>query len=514
MPVTSIEELVECSTRRCNAIPDWLDACNVDPSPFNNAWPALSLTLRRRNELGLWSSSSDPSRTLSFSSRSRSVPPSFMDDLGKQSRRGRRPNRGVTTRSREGKKKAEAISQSGTFPKTHSAPTTIEAVGLDQLQLHESCTTVSSELDLRASTTLSHTFTATGTKRSGLSRSLSPTKKISDLMAAKPPIKVGAAMEVPQYVEELLTRFAGICGGDSVLPRSLKVEWRLCICCSGFQANGERLQTELDKIDRRNYQDFFFDDPVKPDVSYDLEVFEKLRLLREAALNCYDREKPEPSWGEAVFYPMLNLAVELENRDNVQNVQVENVTTTQISPKSLVPTGLQDLAFTSKRVDYCIYLSQTETQESHTRDLLTLRNIDINDHGINQAGSSSYAKWLPQLAAVECKSSVPGADGAVQLGVWMAALRKQLEALMKQEKVPKMHLKPMPCLKAEGLHWYMYWCFIGDKGETALYGPEDLGSAKEMKGLYQILTALREIVKYGRDEYWPWFKEMMLWEKD
>lgn len=132
-------------------------------------------------------------------------------------------------------------------------------------------------------------------------------------------------MEVPEYVEELLTRLAGICGGDSVLPRSLKVEWRLCIFCFGFQANGERLQTELDKIDRRNYQDFFFDDPVKPDVSYDLEVFEKLQLLREAALNCYDREKPEPSWGEAVFYPMLNLAVELENRDNIQNVQVENL---------------------------------------------------------------------------------------------------------------------------------------------------------------------------------------------
>ncbi|XTI84438.1 hypothetical protein V2W45_1339480 [Cenococcum geophilum] len=89
----------------------------------------------------------------------------------------------------------------------------------------------------------------------------------------------------------------------------------------------------------------------------------------------------------------------------------------------------------------------------------------------------------------------------------MAALRKRLEGLMRREEVKpekqEVHLKPMPCLKAEGLDRKMYWCCIGEEGKTL---------DEEMKGMYQILKALREIVKYGRDEYWPWFRETMLWE--
>lgn len=96
---------------------------------------------------------------------------------------------------------------------------------------------------------------------------------------------------------------------------------------------------------------------------------------------------------EEVFRPLLDLATKLENRDNDQKVQVENVTTTQIFPKSLVPTGLQDLPFESKRVDYCIYLSQSKKQEARTR--LASRNVDIYNHSINQAGSADYVKWLP-----------------------------------------------------------------------------------------------------------------------
>lgn len=78
---------------------------------------------------------------------------------------------------------------------------------------------------------------------------------------------------------------------------------------------------------------------------------------------------------------------------------------------------------------------------------------------------------------------------------------------MRQEKTgsekPGMYLKPMPCLKVKGLDLKMYWCYIGEEGETMLYGPENFSLTKEIKGMYQTLNALREMVKYGRDEYWP-----------
>lgn len=43
-----------------------------------------------------------------------------------------------------------------------------------------------------------------------------------------------------------------------------------------------------------------------------------------------------------------------------------------------------------------------------------------------------------------------------------------------------------------------------------LYGPKNFSLTKEIMGMYQTLHALREMVKYGRDEYWLWFRETML----
>ncbi|PGG97662.1 hypothetical protein AJ79_09121 [Helicocarpus griseus UAMH5409] len=489
MPIHSIEEFVESSNRRCNAIPDWLDACqDVYPSPLDSAFQKTALTARAQKQMPIWNKKSSPCTPSpqQFIPSSRTAPPSIMDDAGRQSGRGRRSNRGVVTRSRR-KNAAEAVSLEESIAR--SAQTVEGTVSPDQRQFHESMSAVSPELDLGSSAAFSQPFIASSATRSSVhSRSLSPTKRTSDLSAAKPPIEVGAEIEVPQAVKGLVKKIANICDGlDS-------------------------LKSELENIDDRDYPGIFFDDPDTPSVPHDLEVLQKLRSFRDAAAGCSEREKPEPSWAEEVLYPLLKLAAELENRDNVQRVQVENVTATPISPKSLMPTGLQHLSFSSKRVDYCIYLSQTKAQEYHTRDNLTLRNFDIHDEGINQAGSSNYVKWLPQLLAVECKNSLPGIEGAVQLGIWMASLRTRLERLMDQTMIPKEHLKPMPCLKTVGFYWHMYWCFVGDNGETVLYGPQDLGSTRNMKGMYQILKALQEIVRYGRDEYWPWFKKTMLWE--
>lgn len=138
------------------------------------------------------------------------------------------------------------------------------------------------------------------------------------------------------------------------------------------------LQNQLNALDGCEYRDIFFDRSTHPD-DFDNsdseatvharellgELLEELLSIRDAALRCQDLGKPEPSWME-VFRPLLDLAAKLENRDNDQKVQVENVTTTQIFPKLLVPTGLQDLPFESKRVDYCIYLSQSKKQEART----------------------------------------------------------------------------------------------------------------------------------------------------
>jgi hypothetical protein len=105
----------------------------------------------------------------------------------------------------------------------------INNVNINQLQLKECLSTTTSKLDLRTPTTLSRstTFTA-ATKLTSASRnyrlqSRSPTKRISDLRAAKPPIRVEAAIKVPQDVKVLRNRFIDIQDSIGVLPRCLQV---------------------------------------------------------------------------------------------------------------------------------------------------------------------------------------------------------------------------------------------------------------------------------------------------
>ncbi|KAK2763272.1 hypothetical protein FQN54_009908 [Arachnomyces sp. PD_36] len=371
-----------------------------------------------------------------------------MDNTRDQAARGRGLKRGVTTRSQGKNERLKDKSGTGPEGSSASAPAGILDANLHQLNLAGTRSTAPSELDIQTPISLSHATALTSTSISrdnASSRSHSPAKYIVDLGAAKPPIMVDTMDGAPEAIRILMDRFADVCDGIAVLPNCLKAQ--------------------IKEINKREYRGLFFDDTTSATLS-DKELLERLRYLQGAASRCHRLGKPEPSWGEEVFRPMLDLAVELENRDGGPVAQVENVTTAQIFPQYLVPINLQSLPFASKRVDYGIYLSQTDAQESFNREIFTKRSNNIEDHSINQAGSSNSIKWLPQLAAIECKKTLPGIDGVVQLGIWMAALRKRLEGLMKESQTPGLILKPMPCVKVEGLNWQMYWCCVGERGET------------------------------------------------
>ncbi|PGH11421.1 hypothetical protein AJ79_04922 [Helicocarpus griseus UAMH5409] len=446
---------------------DWLTACEPDENS-----PASSSNKGRRNS------------PCSRRSVSQGPSPLFPVDDSNMTR-GRGKARNITTRSLA-RRDAFNIptAEAGAEVSPANLISGVEDVNPDQSGEHVSA---ASESALHTPLTLSQSAAS----RKTTSRSRSPTKKIGDLLAAKPPIKMGMLNEAPEAVQAVLNKFklADICYGMGVFPRSLKV-------------------TRINAIDKLEYPDCFFDGPISPATSHDEDLLKKLQTLKSRASKCHVLDKPEPSWSEEVFRPMLDLVVALENASCDQEVQVENVITSPISPWSLIPIGLQNLPYSSKKVDYCIFISQSDDQHNHTQEVLTMRNIDIDDFNINQAGSSHYIRWLPQLAAIECMKTLPGSDGMIQMSVWMAALRKRLEGLMKHAT----DIKPMPYLKTEGLDWKAYWCCIGARGETMLYGPQSLDSMLDMKGIYQVLKFLQQIVKYGRDDYWPWFRETILWE--
>lgn len=121
----------------------------------------------------------------------------------------------------------------------------------------------------------------------------------------------------------------------------------------------------------------------------------------------------------------------------------------------------------AKRVDYGIYLSQSYEQRHIVRNILEARNISPDSLCVNQTPVyAEYIRWLPQLLAIETKTNESsGVSAEAQLAIWMAGLRKRLEALLGGGTLQS-RIKPMPCLKVQGFEWKMYWCRVNERGET------------------------------------------------
>lgn len=152
-------------------------------------------------------------------------------------------------------------------------------------------------------------------------RSRSPTKRVVDLSAARPPIRYDPR-EVPPEVEIILKRFKGVFKGRHLMPLSLKVRYGLFVSSSRCQSDA--LQKEIKDCDPDQFyetDDEFSDCPTE----MDRKILKNLTVIRDRARNCSREAKPEPSWGCEVFKPLLDYAVKLENSESEQKVQVEDM---------------------------------------------------------------------------------------------------------------------------------------------------------------------------------------------
>lgn len=71
--------------------------------------------------------------------------------------------------------------------------------------------------------------------------------------------------------------------------------------------------------------DHQFDSSKGPASAQDLDTLRELRSIYGAAQRCHELEKPEPSWGHEVYWPLLRLALEVENDGQEVQVQLEDV---------------------------------------------------------------------------------------------------------------------------------------------------------------------------------------------
>ncbi|KAH6691794.1 hypothetical protein BKA61DRAFT_625196 [Leptodontidium sp. MPI-SDFR-AT-0119] len=347
----------------------------------------------------------------------------------------------------------------------------------------------SSLVKLTSATTLSQSSTWSGSKSPTRARSRSPAKTVHDLENADPPT-IYLQMrhpdtEVPTSVRNLNNNVmrAGR-RGKGLLPGSIR----------------SLLTPHLDDCDAED--DDLFDD-VADEAAQDM--FRDILRIHTKARICFESDKPEASWGEEVVRPLLDLAI---SRTNSRAI-VENVTSTNIQPTTLIPrgSGVEGLLYEGKRVDYGLFVEPTKEEARQVKERLK-RLPDGEVWSINQT-EAYYLREKPLFSSIELKKSRSSDDPLLQLAIWNSALFQRLEGLLDLTGKGDSVL-PIPSVTVCGHNWQVCYSYIEEDGCTRmLRGMVDIGSTIDIVGIYRILRALEVIGLYGVEEYWPWLSRCL-----
>ncbi|KAI9778260.1 MAG: hypothetical protein M1839_008284 [Geoglossum umbratile] len=232
-------------------------------------------------------------------------------------------------------------------------------------------------------------------------------------------------------------------------------------------------------------------------------LLEGVLKISKSAMECVRDGKPEPSCGEEVVRPLLELASDYwrkGRRADGPDICIENTTTASTIPR-LLPRDSKGNRYASKKTDYGMYVKYGD----RVRKRLEL--LEQGERTINQT-LASYLHNKPQIAVMELKKAIPNKDPLIQLAVWSFALLNRLRLLLPSSTMKT--IPPVAALQVIGHQWSIYYVHCDETGTTKLYGPENIGSTIEVEDIFQIIRVIGTIADYAVDKYWPWLDENIL----
>lgn len=238
-------------------------------------------------------------------------------------------------------------------------------------------------------------------------------------------------------------------------------------------------------------------------------LFGKAYEIWELAKDCKNRDVPEPQWNEDVHCQILRLA--LDRRANNALVRHANITTAQITDKSLLAT-MGSISVQSKLVDYALFINDKSLKPRIIAKLMEVAKV-APGATIN-CTSAEYMRFDPIAISIETKreSSPSSATQFLQLGTWMTAHFLRL----KQLTPPGTTLPTIPALVAEGHEWkfmLVRWDAGKEKGDLdglTILDSLLLGSTSSIVGIYRVIAAVRRLAKWVQEDYRPWFETHVL----
>ncbi|KAI8306407.1 hypothetical protein K4K59_011508 [Colletotrichum sp. SAR11_240] len=213
----------------------------------------------------------------------------------------------------------------------------------------------------------------------------------------------------------------------------------------------------------------------------------------------------EDQWNCAVHYPMLELALGHDKAIGYCSCTSAPLT------KEYAPKTTASLP-RDRRVDFCIHI-EPDTPQHVIPTVLRSPSQSINH--------TEYAALLHKPIGIAIETKLTGADwetARTQVGIWLAAQWNRLDDLVWSRGIGVEHTSPavaaglvfLPAVIIQG-HAWSFVAFTRDRdGVPRLWCQLPFALTRSVKGVYQAVAGLQLLSRWLREEYWPWFRQIIL----
>ncbi|KAF4452149.1 exostosin 3 [Fusarium austroafricanum] len=311
-------------------------------------------------------------------------------------------------------------------------------------------------------------------RSSNHSRSTSPVKRATLELLQKPVTFIPIdELKIQENIQNAFNRIFDISYGNKFIPRAIEKEIR---------ASGQRI-----------ISGWFFEHSDDRTAQY-VEELAALLKIKDTARYLEKGGAHESAWNLDVHGPLLELALK-----PFKSLKRELLTQARISPPFIpeIKTGSFYDIISSKMIDFGVTVKPSTSTAQHISNILN--TVPHNKHSINPI-IYNLVKYDPIVVPIETKNATGHTEEArVQLGLWVAAWHKRMDALRIGDK----QIVTLPLIMAVEHEWKLLFAYDADNAIDIAEGI-NMGGTMDLIGLYRVLGILRELAMWIETEYVAW----------
>ncbi|KAL8905673.1 MAG: hypothetical protein Q9207_002487 [Kuettlingeria erythrocarpa] len=331
--------------------------------------------------------------------------------------------------------------------------------------------------------------TSTDRKRSPSPRKTRYNMTLAEIQVISVAIGSGDAA-FPTEVQQLYDDLVELQTRQALIPASIR----------------DRARQQLGVRDRDHYFSQESESTERESAQKHLRSWQDALDVRDAAGEYATDDTPESSWNMDVNIPLLRLA--LRDHWKSQEIWYKDLTSSRIYDKELLPK-VPGITQKSKMVDLGIVIKPRRLGPLWKK--VAGKCSDVAYQTVNQTDATHVSQTPIAISGEVKRAGGDEAESFVQLGTWATAHYAHLQILLENSANTDAALPALPLLQVIGDRWRLIIAEMKlDEGQIILHSDIELGSSKDILGIYQIIASIRRLAKWTSEQYRPWWTATIL----